>query len=55
MKEKPYTEIEKFQLLMSNLLEHAYDLAIAPGVNVSKSPGFESFLMALAVSWCCCS
>ena len=48
MKEKPYTEIEKFQLLMSYLFELAYDVAIAPDVNVSKSPGFESFLMALA-------
>jgi len=48
MKEKPYTEIEKFQLLMSYLFELAYDLAIAPDVNVSQSPGFESFLIALA-------
>ena len=32
MKEKPYTEIEKFQLLMSYLFELAYDLAIAPDV-----------------------
>ena len=43
MKSKPYTDIEKFQLLLSYLFELAYDLAIAPGVNVSESPGFESF------------
>ena len=43
MSSKPYTDIEKFQLLLSYLFELAYDLAIAPGVNVSESPGFESF------------
>eukprot|EP00985_Skeletonema_marinoi_P023355 scaffold15522_cov92-Skeletonema_marinoi.AAC.1 len=48
MKQKPYTDIEKFQLLMSYLFEVAYDLAIAPSVNVSQSPGFESFVMATA-------
>jgi len=32
---------------MSYLFELAYDLAIAPDLNVSKSPGFESFLMVL--------
>lgn len=43
MSKKPYTDIEKFQLLMSYLFELAYDVAIAPGVNVSESLGFESF------------
>ena len=48
MKQKPYTDIEKFQLLKSYLFELAYDLVIAPGVNVSESPDFESFVMATA-------
>lgn len=48
MPKQPYTDIEKFQLLISYLFELAYDLAIRPGINVSESAGFESFLMAIA-------
>ena len=51
MKQKPYTDIKKFQLLKSYLFELAYDLAIAPGVNVSESPGFESFRSLVVSTW----
>ena len=50
MKQKPYADIEKFQLLMY-LFELAYDLAIAPGVNVLESPGFESFRSLVVSTW----
>ena len=43
---KPHTEIEKFQMLMSYLFEVAYDVSIAPSLNVSESPGFESLSMS---------
>jgi hypothetical protein len=43
MPKQPWTDVEKFQLLMSYLFELAYDVAIAPGFNVSESLGFENF------------
>jgi hypothetical protein len=40
MPKQPYTDIEKFQLLISYLFELAYDLAIRPDINLSESAGF---------------
>ena len=48
MPKRKYTDVEKFQILLSYLFELAYDVAIAPALNVSESPGFESFLMSSA-------
>ena len=41
---KELTNIEKYQEYIAYLLELGYDLAIYPDNNVSRSPGFESFL-----------
>ena len=41
---KELTNIEKYQEYIAYLLELGYDLAINPDNNVSRSPGFESFL-----------
>ena len=38
------SELQKFQDICAYQLEYGYDLAIAPGNNVSESPGFESVL-----------
>lgn len=46
MPNKPYTDVEKFQLLLSYLFEVAYDVAISPSLKVSESPGFESLSMS---------
>jgi hypothetical protein len=37
-------ELQKFQDICAYQLEFGYDLAIGPGNNVSRSPGFESVL-----------
>lgn len=44
MKKKNMQDIEKFQAILAYQFELAYDLAISPNFNVSRSPGFESFL-----------
>ena len=44
MKNKTRTEIEKFQSILAYQFEFGYDIAISHALNVSKSPGFESFL-----------
>ena len=49
--DKLYANIEKIRLLRSYLFELAYDLAIASVVNVSESPGFESFVIATVLSY----
>ena len=41
---KELTKIEKYQEYIAYLFELGYDLAINPDNNVSRSPGFESFL-----------
>jgi hypothetical protein len=41
---KGTTEIEKFHDMCAYQFEMGYDLAISPGCNVSRSPGFESVL-----------
>ena len=38
------TSIQKFHDIISYQFEFGYDLAIAPELNVSRSPGFESVL-----------
>ena len=38
------TDIEKFRAIIAYQFELGYDLAIASRDNVSKSPGFESFI-----------
>ena len=44
MKGKKMSHVEKFQAILAYQFEFGYDLAINPKLNVSKSPGFESFL-----------
>ena len=41
---KKLTYMNKFHYIVSYQLEFGYDLAICPGLNVSRSPGFESVL-----------
>jgi hypothetical protein len=41
---KGMTEVQKFHDMCVYQLEMGYDLAISPGCNVSRSPGFESVL-----------
>ena len=38
------TDIEKFRAILAYQFELGYDLAIGSRNNVSKSPGFESFI-----------
>ena len=41
---KKASEVQKFHHILAYTLELGYDLALAPGLNVSESPGFEAFL-----------
>jgi len=41
---KELTVVQKFQEVIAYLFEFRYDLALSPGNNVSRSPGFESIL-----------
>ncbi len=41
---KKLTSMQKFHYIVSYQFEFEYDLALIPGLNVLKSPGFESFL-----------
>ena len=43
-KGKKMIDLEKFQSILAYQFEFGYDLAINPNLNVSRSPGFESFL-----------
>jgi hypothetical protein len=44
LKTKHLSQLQKCQELIVYLFELGYDLAINPDMNVSRSPGFESFL-----------
>ena len=41
---KGMTDLQKFHDMCAYQFEMGYDLAISPGCNVSRSPGFESVL-----------
>ncbi|KAL7552482.1 hypothetical protein ACHAWF_015738 [Thalassiosira exigua] len=41
---KDLASIQKYQDIVAYQMELAYDLALSPEMNVSRSPGFESFL-----------
>ena len=44
LKTKHLSQLQKCQEFIAYLFEFGYDLAINPDMNVSRSPGFESFL-----------
>ena len=44
LKSKQLSQLQKCQEFTAYLFEFGYDLAINPDINVSRSPGFESFL-----------
>ena len=44
LKTKQLSQLQKCQEFAAYLFEFGYDLAINPDMNVSRSPGFESFL-----------
>ncbi len=44
LKLKQLSQLQKCQEFIVYLFEFGYDLAINPDMNVSRSPGFESFL-----------
>ena len=44
LKSKELSTLQKCQEYIAYLLELGYDLSICPEHNVSRSPGFESFL-----------
>jgi hypothetical protein len=44
LKTKHLSQLQKCQEFIACLFEFGYDLAINPDMNVSRSPGFESFL-----------
>ena len=44
LKPKQLSQLQKCQEFIAYLFEFGYDLAINPDMNVSHSPGFESFL-----------
>ncbi len=44
LKSKQLSQLQKCQEFIAYLFEFGYDLAINPDMNISHSPGFESFL-----------
>ena len=44
LKTKHLSQLQKCQEFIAYLFEFGYDLAINPDMNISRSPGFESFL-----------
>jgi hypothetical protein len=44
LKSKQLLQLQKCQEFIAYLFEFGYDLAINPDMNVSRSPGFKSFL-----------
>jgi hypothetical protein len=44
LKTKNLSQMQKYQEFIACLFEFGYDLAINPDMNVSRIPGFESFL-----------